>query len=94
MRINEVIWLDTVIDKLARKHGVSADEVEEVFDNKPKFRFAKKGNRTGEDVYLTLGQTESGRYLTVLFIYKINSDALILSARDMVDWERRRYERK
>ena len=94
MRISEVIWLDTVVDKLARKHAVRADEVEEVLRNQPKFRFAKKGNRTGEDVYMALGQTDAGRYLTVLFIYKLNSDALILSGRDMVAWERRRYERK
>ncbi len=28
---------------------------------------------------MALGQTDAGRYLTVLFIYKLNSDALILS---------------
>ena len=37
MRISEVIWLDTVVDKLARKHAVRADEVEEVLRNQPKF---------------------------------------------------------
>ena len=94
MRLNEIIWLDTVVDKLARKHAVRTDEVEEILRNKPRFRFAKKGNRGGEDVYMALGQTDAGRYLTVLFIYKLNSDALILSARDMIRSERKRYEQK
>jgi uncharacterized DUF497 family protein len=32
--------------------------------------------------------------LTVLFIYKTTAEALILSARDMADKERRQYGRK
>ena len=40
----------------------------------------------GEDVYMALGQTDAGRYLTILLIYKVSGDALILSARDMVNW--------
>ncbi|MBL8187576.1 MAG: BrnT family toxin [Acidobacteria bacterium] len=94
MRINEIIWLDAIVDKLARKHGVDVDEAEEVFDSKPQFRFVEKGDRAGEDVYMASGQTNGGRYLTVLFIRKANGDALILSARDMANWERKRYERK
>ncbi|MGH9800965.1 MAG: BrnT family toxin [Blastocatellia bacterium] len=94
MRINEIIWLDAIIDKLARKHGVDIDEVEEVFGSRPQIRFVEKGERAGEDVYMASGQTDSGRYLTVLFIRKANGDALILSARDMANWEKKRYERK
>jgi hypothetical protein len=33
--------------------------------------------------HLALGQTDAGRYLAALFIYKRTRDALILSARDM-----------
>lgn len=94
MRIGEVVWLDAVVDKLAIKHHVEIEEVEEVLKNKPKFRFAGKGERAGEDVYMALGQTDAGRYLAVLFIHKISGDGLILSARDMQSWERRVYERK
>jgi uncharacterized DUF497 family protein len=43
---------------------------------------------------MALGQTEAGRYLTVLFIHKKTNDALILSARDMADRERKMYGRK
>ena len=42
MRINGIIWLRDVIDKLAFKHRVEQEEVEEVFDNRPKFRFLEK----------------------------------------------------
>lgn len=82
------------MDKLTLKHGVETHEVEEVLSGKPKFRFAEKGQRKGEDVYLALGQTNAGRYLTVLFIYKKIKEVLILSARDMARKERRQYGKK
>jgi len=41
-----------------------------------------------------LGQTDAGRYLIVFFVYKKKGQALILSARDMTDVERDRYEKK
>jgi uncharacterized DUF497 family protein len=68
VRIEEIIWLDTIVEKLAVKHRVDPDEVEEVLRNRAKFRFTEKGDRRGEDVYLALGRTDAGRYLTVLFI--------------------------
>ncbi len=43
MRIEEIIWLDQIIDKLVVKHRVATNEVEEVLSNKPKFRFVEKG---------------------------------------------------
>ena len=94
MRIEEIIWLDVIVDKLAVKHGVEIEEVEEVFNNRPQFRYVEKGKRTGEDVYMASGQTDGGRYLSILFIHKSSGGALILSARDMSGWERKRYERK
>ncbi len=100
MRIDSFIWLDTIIEKLDVKHQVEPEEVEEALRNRPKFRFVEKGDRLGEDVYMALSQTEAGRYLTTLFIYKPVSkeqktaQALILSARDMVDKERKMYGRK
>jgi uncharacterized DUF497 family protein len=44
-------------------------------------------------VYAARGQTDAGRYLIVFFLHKPNHVALILSARDMDQRERRRYER-
>jgi uncharacterized DUF497 family protein len=94
VRIEEIIWLDAIIEKLAVKHRVDPEEVEEVFRSRPKFRFVEKGDRQGEDVYLALGRTDAGRYLAVLFIQKPSAQALILSARDMADKERKMYARK
>ena len=94
MKIEGIIWLRDVVDKLGYKHHVGIHEVEEVLRNKPKYRFVEKGNRKGENVYLALGRTSAGRYLSVLFIYKVTKEALILSARSMAKKERRQYEKK
>ena len=94
MKIGGIIWLRYVVDKLAFKHHVEPYEVEELLENRPKIRFVEKGERKGEDVYLALGQTDAGRYLAVLFIHKKTNEALILSAREMADKERRRYGKK
>ncbi len=91
MEIFDLIFLDTIVEKLDRKHNVQEQEVREVFNNSPMIRFAEKGNRKNENVYAALGQTDSGRYLIVYFIYKQDKNALILSARDMDNAERRRY---
>jgi uncharacterized DUF497 family protein len=82
------------LDKLAWKHGVAPEEVEEVLHRRPLCRKVQKGHIPGEDLYAALGQTEAGRFLIVYFILKPNGAALILSARDMDRKERRLYEGK
>jgi len=93
LRIEGIIWFDEIIEKLEWKHNVQPREVTEVFVNKPQFRFVEKGHRSGENVYAAMGQTYTGRYLIVFFIYKKDKRAFILSARNMTDRERRIYER-
>ena len=94
MKIDGIIWLTQIEDKLLYKHRVETYEVEEVLDNKPKFRYVQPGDRDNEDIYLALGQTDGGRYLAVIFIYKQTKEALILSARDMARKERKQYGKK
>ncbi len=94
MNIIGVIWLPEIIDKLIWKHNVFQDEAEEVVLGRSLYRKVKKGHVPGEDLYAALGCTEAGRYLIVFFIYKLTHEALILSARDMDDKERRQYERR
>lgn len=94
MRIEGIIWLRQVVDKLALKHQVEPEEVEQTLTNKPKIRFVEKGERKREDVYMALGRTDSGRYLSILFIYKRTKEALVLSARDMARKERKIYGKK
>jgi uncharacterized DUF497 family protein len=38
-----------------------------------------------------MGQTDSGRYVTVIFIRKFGNRALVISARDMDKKERKQY---
>jgi uncharacterized DUF497 family protein len=94
MKIVECLWKEQFVEKLERKHQVFTDEVEEVFDNNPRFNFVAKGQVAGEDVYWALGQTDAGRYLTIFFIYKGGGMAMPISARDMNTKERRRYGKK
>jgi uncharacterized DUF497 family protein len=90
--IESVVWLSSVVDKLAVKRHVESSEVEEVLDNEPKIRFMEKESERAK-MYLALGQTDAGRYPAVMFIYKKTKKALILSARDMPNKERRKYEK-
>ena len=92
MEIARVDILDE--DKLERKHNVRAKEVFDVMHHKPRIRFTQHGRAKGEDVYAAYAKTEGGRFLVVFFIYKINRVALVISAREMDESERKRYARK
>ncbi len=94
VKIFHIIWLDPIVDKLRRKHTVEPKEVEEALASHPHFFFAEKGHREGEHVYGAFGQSEAGRYLVVYLIYKVERNALIVSARDMAPKDRRRYGRR
>jgi len=91
MKINRVIILRTFAEKIECKHQVTTGEIREVFENLPHFRKLEKGHIAGEDVYGAYGQTNAGRYLSVFFVYKLNHDALVISARNMSKKERKRY---
>ncbi len=65
MKITGIIWLRNVVDKLAWKHNVTTDEVEEVFNHSPRYRFIEVGDIQGEDLYAAQGRTGTGRYLII-----------------------------
>ena len=85
--------LDDIVDKLLRKHSVTEHEVLEVLDGGPRFRFVEKGHRQGENVYVAMGRSATGRRLLVFFVYKPDRRILVVSARDMSKAERRLYEK-
>ena len=91
MRLYDVIWKNNFVEKMADKHGVTTNEVEEILFSKPHVRVAEKGRVKGENLYLAYGQTMVGRYLVVFFIRKRRTAALPISARDMTQSERRYY---
>ncbi len=94
MKISSLIWLEEIVEKITSKHQVTPKEVREIFHRAAHFRYVEKGHRAGENVYSAMGRTDSGRFLIVFFVYKKGNQALILSARDMTDGERKRYEKK
>jgi uncharacterized DUF497 family protein len=92
--IKGFIWYSEIIDKLDEKHAVTRFEVENLFIRKPIFSKIQKGHVKGENLYRALGQTESGRYMAAFFIYKRTHEALVISARDMTDKERKYYAKR
>jgi uncharacterized DUF497 family protein len=94
MKITGVIWLREVVDKLAWKHQVTTEEVEEALAAARRFRFIEAGDVAGEDLYATMSRTAAGRYLVIYFVYKTTKEALIISAREMTRKEKRAYAKK
>ena len=88
MKIAEIVWDADTVRHIAR-HGVEPDEVEQVcFDRKPhilKTRLAR---------YIALGQTDAGRYLTIVFEYPGQARAKVVTARAMSEAERRMFKRR
>ena len=87
MRIDSFEWDETNIAHIAR-HNIVPEEVEETCFNKP-LVFRGRWQR-----YYALGQTDSGRYLTVIFEIKFGDIVRVITARTMDDSERRRYLRR
>lgn len=95
MKITRLIWLDQYLIKIEEKHGVYPNEVREVLFSSPRVRRVERGkHRRDEHLYVAYGQTQAGRYLTIFFIYKANKEAIVVSARNMDNKERKRYGRK
>lgn len=92
--IDDIIWLDAIVDKLLWKHNVLTSEVEEVLTGNCRVFKKEKGRVEREHLYNILGRTENGRYLSVFFIRKLGNKAMIVTARDMNRRERKRYEKK
>jgi len=77
---------------LSGKHRLSVEEVEEALLSGALFRRVRRGRIKGEDVFLAYGRTLAGRYLLVVFVFKKQETALVISARDMTGSEERYYD--
>jgi uncharacterized protein len=91
MQLYDVIWKERYVEKIAVKHDVSTDEVEDVLFSRPHVRFTEKGRIKDEHLYTAYGRTAAGRYLVVFFVRKHRTAAMPISARDMTPSERRYY---
>ena len=95
LQIETIVCPERIEAKIESKHHVTFSEARHILFSHPRIRFAEKERTAGEDVYSAFGQTLGGRYLSVFFIYKPKSrTAVIISARDMSDRERKAYGRK
>ena len=87
MRINDFEWDEGNSLHLQLSHGISPEEAEEVFVNKPFFRRTKKGH------YTVFGPTLDGRYLIVIFELKRKGIARPITGWDMNRSEIRYYKK-
>ena len=83
MKIESIIRKQKFINKIEIKHHVTIIEVEEVLYGKKKVYRISKGDVEDEYLYLALGKTNAGRYLSVFYILKKDHSVLPISARDM-----------
>ena len=70
------------------RHHVTISEVEEVIFGAPFIR------RTRDHRYLAIGQTEAGRYLTVVIAPRSPGIYSLVTAREADDAERRAYQQQ
>lgn len=86
MTIQNLIWDEWNIEHIAR-HNVEPNEVEEVCKNKHSF------TRGRQNTYRVIGQTQGGRYLTVIVAVRGNGNFYPVTARDSDKWERKRLKK-
>lgn len=94
MKVTGIVWLREIVEKLASKHNLTTEEVEEALSSVRRFRFIESGDVEGEDLYAALGRTAAGRYLIIYFVHKRTGEALIVSARNMTKKEKKLYAKK
>ena len=87
VRIKDFLWDKDNIAHIIDKHGVNPEEVEEACFFNPLVRKTKK------DRYFVFGQTQSGRYLTIIIENLGGGWIKVITARAMVISERRKYRK-
>jgi hypothetical protein len=55
LRIKGIVWLSDIVENLESKHEVSSNEVREVLNNRPLFRYVEKGHRKGARYLCSIG---------------------------------------
>ena len=87
MRISEFEWDDGNTLHLSMRHGIEAEEAEEVFAEAPLFRKTKRGH------YAAFGPTSAGRLLVIIFAVKGSGRVRVITGWDMDRAERQYYQR-
>ena len=90
MEIAEFVWTDDRVAHIGR-HGVEAEEFEEVCFGRALVLKAKAGGKN--PVYYVLGETDAGRHLFCVVISFSDGRGYPVTARDMTQNEKQRYAR-
>lgn len=85
-------WDDGNREKNYKKHGVTVEECEQVFFNKPLLIIDDVLHSKDEARWYALGKTKTKRYLSVVFTMRTDH-IRIISARDMDKREHKLYEK-
>lgn len=86
-------WDNANLDKNHKKHGVTAQEAEELFANSPLVARRDDHHSTKvEERIQALGQTKVGRKLFIAFTLR-NHKIRVISIRDMTPQEEQAYEK-
>ncbi|MFQ6100213.1 MAG: BrnT family toxin [Anaerolineae bacterium] len=80
-------WDGENVEHIA-SHRVEPFEAEEVLDDDPLIL------KTRDDKYLAYGQTDAGRYLLVVFVWKSHHTIRVIAARDLTQAEKKRLKRR
>lgn len=90
-RYRHIEWDENNIWKNEIKHGVTAEEIEQCFNNPPSVIY---NHKKYPDRRVLLGRTIDGRYLFIVFQQKSKETARPIHARDMKRNEREIYEKQ
>jgi uncharacterized DUF497 family protein len=89
MKIQNISWDQETVDHIA-DHGVSPEEVEQVLFNDYDIPVIMRGK---ENKYLSYGETDSGRFLFVVWVSKYRKTCIV-TARDMTRKEKQFYRKR
>lgn len=87
MQIRDPDWDDQNIQHIAAHH-IEPDEVEDICYGRGLME------RVGEGKHTILGQTREERYLFIVVAHKGKGCFRVITARDMTDAERRRFQKR
>jgi uncharacterized DUF497 family protein len=89
LKIEKISWDQETVDHISN-HFVTPEEVEEVLFNDVDIPLIMRGK---EGKYLAYGKTHGGRLLFIVWASKYKKTKII-TARDMVEKEKRFYRRR
>jgi uncharacterized DUF497 family protein len=89
VKIQNISWDQETVDHIAN-HEVSPEEVEQVLFNDYDIPVTMRGK---ENIYLTYGETDSGRFLLVVWVSKYRKTRIV-TARDMTRKEKQFYRKR